>query len=260
MSDSLSIEVCVDSVVSAIAAARSGAKRIELCGNLLEGGITPSAGLIQLTRAKTSVGLQVMIRPRGGDFCYTEEEFETMRRDIIAAKTLRANGVVLGILDASGNVDVRRTRELIETARPLNVTFHRAFDMSADLSLSLEDVCDAGADRLLTSGGEQSAEQGVEKIAALAKAARGRIVIMAGGGIRATNAASIIEKTGVKEIHVGLRSPVKSPMLHRNPRISMGSTPGTEYQRFEVSEEEVRNLARAIAAAEISPDGGKIKS
>lgn len=258
MNDFISIEVCVDSVISATSAERGGAQRIELCGNLLEGGVTPSAGLIQLTRARTSIGLQVMIRPRGGDFCYTPEEFETMRRDIIAAKMLRADGVVLGILDTSGNVDVRRTRELVEMARPLNVTFHRAFDMSADLLRSLEDICDSGADRLLTSGGEQTAAQGAQMIAGLVQAARGRIVIMAGGGIRRTNAASIIEKTGVREIHVGLRTSVDSPMLHRNPRISMGSAPGREYQRFEVLEEDVRNLSRAIAA-EISPDSGKMK-
>jgi copper homeostasis protein len=164
MSNPILIEVCVDSVVSAIAVERGGARRIELCGSLLEGGVTPSAGLIQLVRSKTTVGLQVMIRPRGGDFCYTQEEFETMRRDIIAAKKLRADGVVLGILDAAGNVDVRRTRELIEMARPLNVTFHRAFDMSADMLRALEAVCETGADRVLTSGGEQNAEKGVQMI------------------------------------------------------------------------------------------------
>jgi copper homeostasis protein len=249
MSDRILIEVCVDSVASAVAAERGGAGRVELCSNLLEGGVTPSAGLIELVRASTSIGLQVMIRPRGGDFCYTPEEFETMRRDIIAARKLGADGVVIGILDANGSVDIECTLELVELARPLSVTFHRAFDMSADLFRALESVCVTGADRLLTSGGKKTALQAVEQIARLVEAARGRIVILACGGINHHNAASIIEQTRVKEIHVGLRSPVASPMLHRNPELSMGTAAEYEYQRFEVLEENVLSLHRAVAPA-----------
>jgi copper homeostasis protein len=249
MNDPILIEVCVDSVASAVAAERGGARRLELCANLLEGGITPSAGLIELVRARTSAGLQVMIRPRGGDFCYTMEEFETMRCDIVAAKKLGADGVVLGILDVHGHVDIERTRQLIELARPLNATFHRAVDMSADLFRALEDISATGADRLLTSGGEPAAVQAVDTIARLVKAARGRVAIMAGGGIDKRNAASIIEQTGVREIHVGLRSPVASPMLHRNPQISMGTVAGREYQRFQVLEDNVQDLHRAVALA-----------
>ncbi len=251
MSNEILIEVCLDSVASAIAAERGGARRVELCGNLLEGGVTPSAGLIELVRARTTTGLQVMIRPRGGDFCYTAEEFETMRRDIIVAKKLGADGVVVGILDARGNVDMGRTRELVELARPLNVTFHRAFDMSDDLLRALEDICATGADRLLTSGGEQTASQGVDMIGRLVKAARGRIVIMAGSGITDENAVSIIEHARVREIHVGLGRAAESPMLHRNPRVSMGTAPEREYQRFQVREEDVTNLLRAVTLARI---------
>jgi copper homeostasis protein len=259
MGDEILIEVCVDSVASAIAAERGGARRVELCSNLLEGGVTPSAGLIESVRARTTLGLQVMIRPRGGDFCYTTDELETMRRDIIVAKKLGADGIVLGILDASGNIDTVHAHELVELARPLNVTFHRAFDMAADLFRALEDTCATGADRLLTSGGEQTALQGVQSIAQLVKAARGRIVIMAGAGIDDDSAVTILEQTEIKEIHVGLGSSTASPMLHRNPRISMGAATGREYQRFQVLEEDVVSLRQAIALAQSGSDSPKNK-
>jgi copper homeostasis protein len=257
MGGGILIEVCVDSVASAMAAERGGAGRVELCSNLLEGGVTPSAGLIEVVRSRVKVGLQVMIRPRGGDLFYTAEEFEIMRRDIVAAKKLGADGVVVGVLDAAGNVDVERTRELVELARPLHVTFHRAFDMAVDLSRALEDVCGSGADRLLTSGGEQTAWQGVESIARLVRAARGRIVIMAGSGINEKNAASLVEQAGVREIHVGLGSVLESPMLYRNPRVSMGVAAGREYQRVQVREEDVLKLRRAVMRAQVATGDGK---
>lgn len=247
MKEPILIEVCVDSVASAVAAERGGARRVEVCSNLLEGGVTPSAGLIEMVRARTAIGLQVMIRPRGGDFCYTPEEFETMRYDVLVAKKLGADGVVFGILNPTGSVDVERTRQLVDLARPLNVTFHRAFDTAADLFRAMEDVCATGTDRLLTSGGQQTAAQAIPSIARLVEAARGRIAIMAGGGIDDHNAASIIEQTGVREIHVGLRSPVASLMLHRNPQLSMGTVPEYGYQRFQVLKENVLNLCRVVA-------------
>jgi copper homeostasis protein len=192
-----------------------------------------------------------MVRPRGGDFCYTPEEFETMKRDIVAAQNLGADGVALGILKPDGTVDTARTRQLVQLARPLDVTFHRAFDMASDLFQALEDICSTGANRILTSGGERTAFRGAERIARLVREARSRIVIMAGGGIDGGNAASIIEQTGVREVHAGLRSPVLSPMLHRNPEISMGRGAGDEYERFQVLEESVRKLHRAVAPARI---------
>jgi copper homeostasis protein len=246
MAEPVLIEICVDSVTSAIAAERGGAARVELCSSLTEGGVTPSAGMIEAVRSKLSIGLQVIVRPRAGDFCYEPEEFEIMRKDILAAKALGVDGVVLGILCANGNVDVGRTRELVMLARPMNVTFHRAFDVSADLFRALEDVCSAGADRLLTSGGEQNCVHGAETIAKLIEAARGRITIMAGRGIDESNAASIIERTGVSEIHVGTGTYAARPMIHRNRRISMGKHRGGEYQRMEVLEENVRKLKRAV--------------
>ncbi len=247
MSSPIAVEVCVDSVASAIAAQRGGAARIELCGSLTEGGITPSAGLIEMTRAAVSVPLHVMIRPRGGDFYYEADEFEVMRRDIALAQRMGANGVVFGVLDVIGNVDVARTRQLVEVSRPLSVTFHRAFDMTADLFRALDDICAAGVDRVLTSGGESSSLQAQEIIAQLVRHAQGRIVVMPGGGIKPENARSLVDHTGVTEVHVGLRTAIPSPMLHRNPRISMGSVAGREYQRFTVSEEQVRKLCTALA-------------
>lgn len=251
MSAPISIEICVDSVASAMAAQLGGASRVELCSNLSEGGITPSAGLIEMLRSRISIGLQIMIRPRAGDFCYSADEIETMQRDILTARKIGADGVVLGVLGSDGRVDVQRTRQLVESARPLNVTFHRAFDISDDLSRALEDICTAGVDRVLTSGGEQTASLGIDRIAGLVKASRGRIAIMAGGGIREHNAASMIERAGVKEIHSGLRSLVLSPTTWPNPKISLGTMSGLEYQRFQVVEEDVRKLCDAVAMARI---------
>jgi copper homeostasis protein len=247
MRDEILVEICVDSVASAVAAERGGAKRVELCSDLLEGGITPSAGTIELVRDRVAIAIQVMIRPRGGDFCYDADEFEIMRRDVAVAKSLGADGVVFGILDADGNVDTERSRRLVELARPLEVTFHRAFDMSADLFRSLEDVCATGAHRILTSGGQPTALQGIEAIADLVKAAAGRIAIMPGSGIKAENARRIVTESGVREIHAGLGNSVAGPMRFRNPHLSMGKATEREYQRTIVLEENVRSLCAAVA-------------
>ena len=193
MVEQITVEVCVDSVASAQAAERGGAQRVELCSDLLEGGITPSSGLLGVVRSNVSIGVYPIIRPRPGDFCYSEPEFDTMCRDIEVARSEGADGVVLGLLKTDGSVDIERTRQLVELARPLAVTFHRAFDMSVDLLRSLEDVCMTGADRILTSGGEQECLHGVDVVAGLVRASRGRINIMAGGRIGINNAATIIE-------------------------------------------------------------------
>jgi copper homeostasis protein len=258
MTRSIVIEICVDSIDSAVAAERGGAQRVELCGNLLEGGTTPSAGVIETVRQRIRVEVYVIIRPRGSDFCYTADEFECMKRDIVTAKRLGADGVVFGILDVEGHVDVERTRELVELARPMKVTFHRAFDMAADLFRALEDVCQSGADRLLTSGGKQDCAQGADTIAEIVKAARGRITIMAGGGIRHNNVADILENTGVSEIHVGFRKPMPSPMVYRNPRVSLGKGKDSEYQRWQVLEDDVRELRRRVGASPTRAAGSHI--
>lgn len=243
------LEISLDSVESAIAAQRGGAARVELCANLLEGGTTPSAGMIATVRKEIRIGLHVMIRPRGGDFCYSPNEFEVMKRDTMMAKQLRADGVVLGILGADGTVDVKRTRELVELARPVSVTFHRAFDMTVNLREALERVIESGASRLLTSGGEPSAEQALDVIQSLVQATRNRIAVIVCGGVREHNVRRIVDVTGVREVHVGhsgVEVAVPSEIRYRNERLSMGSVPGREYGHFVVSEERVRNLSRAL--------------
>jgi copper homeostasis protein len=249
--DSVRIEICVDSVASALAAERGRADRIELCSNLREGGTTPSGGTVEVVRSAISLGMQVMIRPRSGDFRYSGEEFEIMRRDILAARRFRANGVVLGLLKEDGSIDVERTRELVELARPLTVTFHRAFDLSSDLALdvkgALEAVILTGADRILTSGGKPTAMEARSVLANLVRAAEGRIRILACGGIDASNAATIIRDTEVSEVHAGLRRPLRNATpLH--PPLSLGFGYESEMQRFEVREEDVRNLRSATDA------------
>jgi copper homeostasis protein len=245
MTDPVVLEVCADSVDSAVAAARGGAHRIELCSNLLEGGVTPSAGLISTVRSKVSIGLYVMIRPRGGDFCYTADEFETMEQDVVTAKQLGADGVVFGLLQEDGCVDIAKTRQLVTAARPLKVTFHRAFDMSRDLRRSLEDVIAAGADRILTSGAEQSVEEGIPAIAKLTRAGKGRIAIMVGGGITESNVHRVVSETGAREIHASVRVHLSSPMQYRNEKISMGLVKGREYERVVVLQDRVRRLLEA---------------
>jgi copper homeostasis protein len=241
------LEICADSIESAIAAERGGAHRIELCSNLLEGGVTPSFGLISAVRNRIAIDLYVMIRPRGGDFCYDSDEFQAMQQDVLTAKQLGANGVVLGILRENGTVDADRTRDLIDIARPMMVTLHRAFDMSIDLSQALEEVIAIGADRILTSGGEQTAEAGMATIAALVKKAGNRIAIMAGAGIKAANVLNILARTGVGEIHATARVPIHSRMQYRNERISMGAINGHEYERLVATEKKVSELLAAIA-------------
>jgi copper homeostasis protein len=245
MSDVL-VEVCVDSIESAMAAERGGGGRIELCANLLEGGTTPSAGMIELARRNLTIPIHVIIRPRGGDFCYSVLEVEVMRHDIEAAKQLGADGVVIGALKADGTIDAQLTHALIMLARPMSVTFHRAFDMARDPYASLETLSGLGIDRLLTSGQEQSALEGLELITELVRKAGDRIMVMPGGGIHERNAARIVVQSRAREIHVTARTSVESPMQYRHPRAFMGGELRPhEFSRSVADAERVGEIVRA---------------
>jgi copper homeostasis protein len=215
------VEVCVDSVESAQAAAEGGADRVELCAGLIEGGTTPSAGAIALARQALRIDLNVIVRPRGGDFCYSDVEIDVMRRDIETAKTLGVDGVVLGLLREDGTVDVAKTRALVDLARPMSVTFHRAFDMARDPHEALEALIELGVERVLTKGQEDSIWEGLELVAALVQRAGDRVIVMPGGG-RERNVRAVVERTGAREIHVVGTRTVESRMVHRNLRCSMG--------------------------------------
>ena len=197
----MTIEICAYSLESCINAQAGGAGRIELCSGLGEGGTTPSAGLIEIVRKHVDIKLFVMIRPRGGDFVYDFFEEEIMRKDIDMAKKAGADGVVLGVLTADGQVDVKRTKALVDYAAPLKVTFHRAFDLTPDPVKALKDVIATGAERILTSGQKSTAPEGIELLARLSKEANGAIEIMAGAGVAAENAAALKE-AGVHALHL----------------------------------------------------------
>lgn len=219
----MNVEICVDSPDAAAAAEAGGAVRVELCANLFEGGTTPSAGCIRVTRERVGrAGLHVLIRPRAGDFLYSESEWAVVCADVITAKTLAADGVVVGCLTPEGDIDVVRLQQLVALARPMQVTFHRAFDMCREPRRALEQLVELGVDRLLTSGQDSSCLEGVDLIAELHAQAAGRIVVMPGGGITARNVAKIVAATGVRDVHMSARTTVASGMLHRNGNAFMG--------------------------------------
>ena len=243
------LEVCVDSVESAIAAEAGGAQRIELCSALIEGGLTPSLGLIRRVRERVSLDVHVLIRPRGGDFLYSDEELAVMREDIRLAAESGVEGVVFGLLTATGDVDVSRTRDLVIVARPMQVTFHRAIDMARDVEVALEALILTGADRVLTSGGEPTALQGRMRLSRLVSASQGRIHVMVGGGVRPVNARQIAQTTKALEYHASLRVSAPSPVQPASRRIHLGDPGVDDYARTVVLPEDVRSLQQALRAA-----------
>ncbi|XP_015279488.1 PREDICTED: copper homeostasis protein cutC homolog isoform X1 [Gekko japonicus] len=222
MSNGFLMEVCVDSVESAVNAERGGAGRLELCANLMEGGTTPSIGLLQVVKQCIRVPVFVMIRPRGGDFLYSDREVEVMKADVRLAKQYGADGLVFGALTEDGRVDTELCAALLAVSRPLPVTFHRAFDMVYDPLAALETLISLGFERVLTSGCDSSALEGLPLIKRLTEQAKGRIVVVPGGGITERNLQRILEGSGASEFHCSARSASDSGMKFRNPSVTMG--------------------------------------
>nr|XP_046209515.1 copper homeostasis protein cutC homolog [Oncorhynchus gorbuscha]XP_046209516.1 copper homeostasis protein cutC homolog [Oncorhynchus gorbuscha] len=247
MAEGFLMEVCVDSVESAINAERGGAGRLELCSSLLEGGITPSIGLLQVVKQYVRIPVYAMIRPRGGDFLYSDREVEVMKRDIELVRSHGADGLVLGALTEDGRVDAELCMELLAVSRPLPVTFHRAFDMVHDPMVTLETLVSLGFERVLTSGCDCSALEGLPLIKRLVEQAKGRITIMPGGGITERNLQRILESSGVLEFHCSARSSKDSAMKFRNACVNMGaSLTAPEYGLKVADVSKVRSL-NAIA-------------
>lgn len=239
------LEVCANSYASALAAQNGGAKRAEFCDNLAEGGTTPSYGQLALAKKNLLIEIWPIIRPRGGDFLYSDTEFELMKEDIKICNSLNCEGVVIGILKADGKIDKERCAELIELARPMDVAFHRAFDMSNDMDQALEDLIELGIKRVLTSGGASSALLGAEKLSQLVKKANGRITIMPGAGINENNIQQLIDQTGATEFHASAKEFVESKMKFRNNESKMGSI-DDEYRYELTSEIKVKALVDRI--------------
>ena len=244
------VEACVDAIDSALEAERGGAHRLELCGELLQGGVTPSAGLIGAVWERIDIPLYVLIRPRVGDFLYSVDERDVMLRDIEHAKALDVDGIVIGALTRFGDIDVGTTHRLIEAAGVMDVTFHRAFDFVRDPALALETLVELGIDRVLTSGGAPTALEGAEAIERLVRQANGRIEVLAGGAISADNVAEVVRRTGVREVHLRAATRVESEMEHRRDGLSLTRPAAAgEYERVMARADE---MGRVVAALSLS--------
>jgi len=240
-------EVVTDSVAGVLAAEAGGAHRIEFCSALEVGGLTPSIGMLQeALRQRAHIPMMAMLRPRAGDFCYSDSEFATMLADLDALKETGVEGVVFGVLRPDGTVDAERTKQLVLHARPMLVTFHRAFDMTVDPYDALDALIDVGIDRVLTSGQEATAVKGMACIQKLVKQADGRITILAGSGIRPANVQKLVVQTGVQEVHGSAFAKTQSAMTYRNPRLSMGAEGSDEYALQVTDTRKVKKMVEVL--------------
>ena len=242
----MNLEICCGSYVSALVASQAGATRIELCSGLAEGGITPSLGLVKAACALPNVVHHVLIRPRGGDFLYSEAEKSIILSDIDAAVEAGADGVVVGALTPDGEIDVNFLKACVKHASGRNVTFHRAFDLCSDALRALHEIADAGANRILTSGQAPSAMQGTALLAQLVKEAPEGLSIMPGCGVNPNNAAQLLRETGAKELHASARAPQKSLMRFVRNDVNMGAKGADEYATMETSTDTVRAILTAM--------------
>ena len=242
------VEACVDAIDAALEAARGGAGRLELCGELLQGGVTPSAGLIGAVRERVKIPLFVLIRPRTGDFLYSSDERDVMLRDIAMAKSLGADGVVIGALTTDGDVDVETTRALTDAARPMQVTFHRAFDFARDQGAAMDALLSVGVDRVLTSGGAASALEGAIALKALVHLAGDAMTVLAGGAITASNVTEVVRASGVREVHVRAAVRVDSAMAHRRTGVSLARPQAqSDYERVMTNAGEISKVRAALS-------------
>jgi copper homeostasis protein len=239
------LEVIAFDLESCRIAQQFGADRIELCDNPADGGTTPSYGTIKAARAMTTIDLFIMIRPRGGDFLYSEEEFETMKEDVKVCKELGCDGVVAGMLTKDGDVDVKRMSSIVNLAYPMSVTFHRAFDRSNDPFKAIEDIIETGCERILTSGQQPKAPEGSDLLNALIKKADNRIIIMPGSGIRSDNITEIAKSTNAIEFHSSARVTIDSKMEFNNP--ALGST----LKRIIIDGDELRELKKKLESLKV---------
>ncbi|MFT4031351.1 MAG: copper homeostasis protein CutC [Siphonobacter sp.] len=240
------VEVCSFSLESCLAAQQAQADRIELCAAPFEGGTTPPYGLVALATQQVSLPIRVMIRPRGGDFYYDELEFEVMKADLKSLKNLPVGGFVIGLLLADGQIDVERTKELVQLAAPFPVTFHRAFDFVKDPAQALEDVIQTGCQLLLTSGGADKAVDGKKTIEQLVLQAAGRIEIMAGSGVNPANAEQLLE-TGVDAVHLTGKTTRDSRMSYRKENIALGGVPAVP--EYDISYTDWKTVQKVVEIA-----------
>ena len=245
--ENIKFEICSGSLQSALNAQEAGAHRVELCSALGLGGLTPSYGFIELARKKLKIDVNVLIRPRQGDFLYDSDEVAVMIRDIIACAQMGVNGVVIGALDSFGNVDVDACRAMVAVAKHhgMSVTFHRAIDRCCNILAALEDVISVGADRVLSSGGKNTSFEGKEFLAAMNEAAQGRISIMPGGGVNAGNIKEILSVCGAREIHFSGSETVQSEMVYREGVSFTPEVLGGDFTRTESSVEKIRQIMAA---------------
>lgn len=236
----MKLEIIGFNIESCIAAQEAGAHRIELCSNPSEGGITPSYGFIKAALEKLSIELYVMIRPRGGDFFYADDEFEIMKADVKTCKKLGCDGIVIGMLQKDGSIDKKRCKELVVLAYPLGVTFHRAFDRTEDPFNALEDIIETGCERILTSGQQPKAIDGAQIIKKLIAHADDRIIIMPGSGVNAENIISLAENTGAKEFHSSAGIYTESKMNYTN--LSMNES----LKHLTVNKDEVKSIVELL--------------
>lgn len=214
------LEVCAFNLQSSIIAERAGAKRVELCENPADGGTTPSYGTIKQTREKIGISLYPIIRPRGGNFFYDENEFAIIKQDILLCKQLGCDGISTGVHLQNGEIDTERLKRIVEWAYPMGVTCHRVFDATPDPFNALEEIIDSGCERILTSGQKSAAPDGIELLADLVQRAEGRIIIMPGAGVRSSNIEKLINGTGATEFHTSARIAAPDPVTFRNPAIA----------------------------------------